>query len=379
VSQLLGNHEAAKLLKSPIRTCGATLMDCHPFADLFPEMTDDEFRELKADIAEHGQIDPIITHDGQIVDGRHRYRACTELGLPPKVEEWTGQGGSLLTFVISKNAKRRQLTKSQLACIAVDVKRVLEKEIAAESIPRLVESGRKGGKAESKHFGNNAEVLSDKKAPKRDARKEAAKTVGVAERYISDVERIKEQSPEVFEAVKAGSVTISRAMKDLDKTKPNKSMSLPEVEVEQFLKALAEVKARLPKDRLADLAARLVTVGGEILRDARDSAIETEAPAPDGDDATYESLIGEDDSIEEQHKTLAILADYTRSQYWLWRLRQFEVEHFESEDVYYEELEPADSPKPLNLETLDRLEADMVRLAKEMAAAKDQRKPPGRA
>jgi ParB-like chromosome segregation protein Spo0J len=47
-------------------------MEFHEVCNLFPEMTPDEFAELKADIAANGQLDPISTYRGKIVDGRHR-------------------------------------------------------------------------------------------------------------------------------------------------------------------------------------------------------------------------------------------------------------------------------------------------------------------
>ena len=75
-------------------------MESHPVASLFPLMGDEEFAALKADIAANGQREPVWLHDGKLIDGRNRYRACTELGLEPKTEEvatsfypavfWTG-------------------------------------------------------------------------------------------------------------------------------------------------------------------------------------------------------------------------------------------------------------------------------------------------
>ena len=46
---------------------------------MFPLMVGEEYTKLRDDIAIYGQIDPIITYQDEIVDGRNRYNACIEL------------------------------------------------------------------------------------------------------------------------------------------------------------------------------------------------------------------------------------------------------------------------------------------------------------
>ena len=60
----------------------------HEAAGLIPAMSDEEYESLKADIAAHGQREPLVVHEGRVLDGRHRYRACLELGLEPKTVTW---------------------------------------------------------------------------------------------------------------------------------------------------------------------------------------------------------------------------------------------------------------------------------------------------
>src|SRR5262245_58355928 len=95
-------------------------MEFHPVANIFPLMEGTEFEALKADIAANGLREPIWTFDGQIVDGRNRYRACQELGIEPATCEWNGRG-SLVKFVVSLNLHRRHLTSSQSAVVALEV------------------------------------------------------------------------------------------------------------------------------------------------------------------------------------------------------------------------------------------------------------------
>src|SRR6266545_8134410 len=86
----------------------------HDVANLFPMMEGKEFEELKADIKAHGQRLPIWTWQGKVIDGRNRHRACRELGIKPKTQEWDGQG-SLVAFIWSLNGPRRHLNSSQRA------------------------------------------------------------------------------------------------------------------------------------------------------------------------------------------------------------------------------------------------------------------------
>src|SRR5262249_10585873 len=100
----------------------------HPVANIFPMMTDEEFEALKADIQQQGLLEPIWLHDGKIIDGRNRYRACCKLGIEPVTRDWNGEGGSLVTFVCSLNLNRRHLSSSQKAIIAAEIEPLLAEE-----------------------------------------------------------------------------------------------------------------------------------------------------------------------------------------------------------------------------------------------------------
>jgi len=113
---------------TPERTSNATHLQYHPVSNIFPLMQDAEFLDLKQDISEHGQLEPIwLHHDGSIIDGRNRYRACIDLGIEPKYRTWKGEG-SLTAFVVGLNLHRRHLTSGQCAAIAVEMLPMLEAE-----------------------------------------------------------------------------------------------------------------------------------------------------------------------------------------------------------------------------------------------------------
>jgi ParB-like chromosome segregation protein Spo0J len=98
-------------------------MRTHSLADLIPPMSDQEFTELKRSIDAQGLIEPITIYDDQVLDGRHRYRACRELGIEPKTTIFRdgGDEDAALKFVIAKNIARRHLTESQRAMVAAAI------------------------------------------------------------------------------------------------------------------------------------------------------------------------------------------------------------------------------------------------------------------
>ena len=90
-------------------------MELHPLCTLFPRLADVEFDVLVADIKLNGLREPIITHDGMILDGGNRYRACLAAGVEPRWKLF--DGGSIVSFVLSANLHRRHLTPGQQAAI----------------------------------------------------------------------------------------------------------------------------------------------------------------------------------------------------------------------------------------------------------------------
>ncbi|MBK1720354.1 ParB/RepB/Spo0J family partition protein [Thiocystis violacea] len=98
--------------------------ELHPLAEIIPEASPEDFAALVASIQAVGQIEPIRTWQGRVIDGRHRLRACEQLGIEPIVREVLPDevnGGSpeaLLSFVAALNLHRRHATTSQRAIAA---------------------------------------------------------------------------------------------------------------------------------------------------------------------------------------------------------------------------------------------------------------------
>ena len=71
---------------------GATAMTYarHHLCELFPGLSGDEFNALRDDIKANGLRQPIVLHEGKILDGGNRYRACLEAGVEPVFREFDG-------------------------------------------------------------------------------------------------------------------------------------------------------------------------------------------------------------------------------------------------------------------------------------------------
>ena len=101
-------------------------MKTHPAAELFPLLEGAAFDALVADIKEHGQIHPIVTCGGLLLDGRNRLAACAALGIAPKLTKYTGKDP--LGYVVGANLTRRHLDASQRAMMGARLRPLYEAE-----------------------------------------------------------------------------------------------------------------------------------------------------------------------------------------------------------------------------------------------------------
>ena len=89
--------------------------ELHPLCTLFPRMDGAEFDALVRDIRGNGLRDPIVLHEGMILDGGNRYRACVKAGVEPVFKQFDGE--NIVAFVLSANLHRRHMTPGQQAAI----------------------------------------------------------------------------------------------------------------------------------------------------------------------------------------------------------------------------------------------------------------------
>ncbi len=183
--------------------------------NVFPEMSSEDYDRLRNDIEVNGydESQPIWIYQEQILDGWNRYRACNELAVEPTIEQFTGNDIEAINFVMRTN-KRRNLNSGQWACIAIEAEHIVE------AIREAVEKERRQKQAETqattKTSGAITELIPPQPINKRDneTRTKVANIFNTNERYVSEATKLKKESPETYEQVKAGNKTFSEVKKE---------------------------------------------------------------------------------------------------------------------------------------------------------------------
>ena len=179
-------------------------LTAHPAASIFPMLQGDEADQLANDILANGLRQPIVLHpDGSILDGRNRYAACLKVGIEPKFVTWNNHNGadSAVKYVLSLNLKRRHLTPSQCAVVALDVLPALKAE-AKE---------RQGTRTD---LDNITQRIVESSRSDRESAQYAAKLTGTNRTYVAEAMRLQAESPELLEQVRLGKKEMSAVIKE---------------------------------------------------------------------------------------------------------------------------------------------------------------------
>ena len=99
----------------------------HAIADIFPLMDGQPLADLTEDIKIHGLREPIWLYEGQILDGRNRYRACLAAGVEPVFADYSGNDA--LAFAVSLNLHRRHLNESQRGMVGANIATLKQGEV----------------------------------------------------------------------------------------------------------------------------------------------------------------------------------------------------------------------------------------------------------
>jgi ParB-like chromosome segregation protein Spo0J len=156
----------------------------HPLAEIFPPMSDEDYKRLRDSIRTNGYDprSPIVLYEGTILDGVHRQRACRDLNIRPTSTTYTGHDP--VGFVLAANLARRHLDASQRAMIAAKLATMRQGE------------------------------RTDLAQIQATSQPEAAALLNVSRSSVQAAKRVLDAGrPELVEAVERGTVKVSAAAK----------------------------------------------------------------------------------------------------------------------------------------------------------------------
>ena len=190
-------------------------MKKHKF-NIFPEANQEDFDRLVDSIRTNGfdRTLPVIVYNGEVIDGWNRIKACEQLGIEPRIEQFQGTDQDAMQFIIRSNT-RRNLNKGQWATIAVEASAMME-ELKAEAAKRML-----AGKADP------PEKVAEGYARACESRQLLAKAHNTNHRYVAQAQALKAQAPDVFQAVKSGKLTLQDGRREASK-RPTTEEWLPD-------------------------------------------------------------------------------------------------------------------------------------------------------
>ncbi|WP_430230535.1 ParB N-terminal domain-containing protein [Paraburkholderia tropica] len=203
-------------------------LELHPLCTFFPRIEGVEFEALTMDIRENGLHQPIVVHEGLILDGGNRYRACLEAGVTPRTVKFSGADPVL--FVLSANLHRRHLTPGQQAAIV---------SAATDWLAAAPHGGdRKSDRAATLPL----ETVADRVAHS-----------GASERTQRMADKVAKADPELAKKVAHGEVSLPKAVKQIDAAAADQAATLPLDSAAEIIDQTAPV-ARKPSASIAQEA-----------------------------------------------------------------------------------------------------------------------------
>jgi hypothetical protein len=261
---------------------------------LFPLLDKTDLDDLVKDIKDNGQIGPITLYQGDILDGRNRYRACQQLGIEPKVEEY--KGIKPFEFVISGNLHRRHLTTSQRAMIAAEI-------------------------ANMRHGGDRVSEQARNSALGSVTQTQAAQTLRVSVDSVKEAVRLRRDAPpDILRAVIDGKMTLNAA----------RNAILPEPEPQQESKPREEPKPRpqeppqnnikfgyfIPIRNNYPLIAKLKQMRIELIKRSYDAGYSILHLDQEGNIASITEVEGTGIEVEDYDARMEIIHDMLREREW---------------------------------------------------------------
>jgi len=227
----------------------------HPIACIFPMLGDDQLADLADDIKQHGQREPVVMFEGQVLDGRNRWLACKMQGIEPQTREFVGSRSDALDFVWSTNVHRRHLNSGQ-ASVALIKREKLDVEFA-DAVQAMREAAPKGGRPSLTKPSPKMDEVNQRRTDHK-----LAEAAGTSRTYVAKARKIVEQAPELAEKVERGEMTLSQASTEMRREEKRRDL---------------EVKAEAVKEAFSDQP--IWTLLNQDVMDGLQSVIDHHGPA----------------------------------------------------------------------------------------------------
>lgn len=195
------------------------LKENNTFSELVPEMTTQEYDDLVNSIRKQGVRQPIhILSDKTVLDGRHRVRACKEIGIK-EIQALSHEltEDEAIKFVTDTAVERRNLTKEQKVDII----------FRSEELIRALEEEAVEHKKTFKGNQHTKVVTASDEAVTKTGRTSTkiAEMAGTSRATVNRMKKVKTEDPELYNKVVTGEESASGAyykLPSVQQPKPKK-------------------------------------------------------------------------------------------------------------------------------------------------------------
>ena len=189
------------------------MLEAHPLTNTMPIKSKREYEALKESIRVNGLQQPLTRFEGKILDGRHRLRACLELGIPVAVMDFVGSTDDALVYVLQSNQYHHDYSIGQRSAVAALLLPDVSERVAQGRLEKLRatwEAKLDGG------WSSNLTTNPGEPTKKVDARVIVARMMRVSVGYVAHALRIQREIPELFKQLHAGTITMPEALRTLN-------------------------------------------------------------------------------------------------------------------------------------------------------------------
>jgi ParB-like chromosome segregation protein Spo0J len=181
-------------------------------------LTAEEYAQLRDNIRRDGLLEPITLWaegSGTIVDGHNRYTICTELGIGFRTKSLSFPDlAAAKLWILEHQVGRRNLTDDQRALIWNDIREQRATVSRAAATVKAREANPNNRKPPaSVTVEDNASPTVTPTVPKLRTMTAIAIESKIPERMLKKAQGLKKDNPDVYERVRAGTLTLREATK----------------------------------------------------------------------------------------------------------------------------------------------------------------------